>query len=77
MRAASAGSGCAGGRCFAAPQRRLTQRNAADRLPAEEAVDPFEDDRRQMLDFERRRAFNPQHQGGGFGRLFADRRAAS
>ena len=73
MRAASAGSG--GGRGDSALRCRSgawRKRNAADGLPAEEAVDPFQNDRRQMLDFERRRAFDPQHQRGGFRRLVAD-----
>src|SRR5674476_1093365 len=48
-------------RPLAAAQRRLAQRNPADGLPAEEAVDPFQDHRQQMLDFERRRALDPQH----------------
>src|SRR5450759_1848512 len=54
------------GRRLAPAQRRLPQGDTADRLPAEEAVDPLQDHRRQMLNFERRRAFHPQHQGGRF-----------
>ena len=53
-------------RRLAPAQRRLAQRDAADRLPAEEAVDPLQDHGRQMLDFERRRTFDPQHQRGRF-----------
>ena len=69
MRAATAGSGGLGGSGRRAPaQRRLAQRQAADRLPAEEAVDPLQDHRRQMLDFDRGRALDPQHQRGGFRR---------
>ena len=65
MRAAAAGSGGAGrllGACRR--ERGLAQRDAADRLPAEEAVDPLQDHRRLMLDFDRRRTFDAQHQRG-------------
>ena len=68
MRAAISGSSGGGG--VGGSRRRSgawRKRDAADRLPAEEAVDPFQDHRRQMLDFERRRAFHPQHQSGRFG----------
>ena len=46
----------------AARQRRLPQRQPADRVPAEEAVDPLQDDVGGMLDFQRHRALDPQHQ---------------
>src|SRR5262245_3363216 len=51
----------------------LAQGNSPDCLPTEETIDPLEDDAREMLYFERRRAFNAKHQGGGFRRLFAER----
>ena len=47
--------------------------DAADRLPSEKAIDPLENDGRQMLDFKRCRAFDAQNQGGGCRRFFADR----
>ena len=56
-----------------APERGLSQRNSADGLPTEEAVDPLEDYGGQMLDFECCRAFNPQNQSGGFRRVLAHR----
>ncbi len=64
-----AAAGGARGRSGACRSRR-----PADRLPAEEAVDPLQDDAGQVLDFERGRAFDPQHQGAGLGGL--GRRAA-
>ena len=72
IRAATAGSGGGGG--VAGSRRRSgAWRSAicADRLPAEEAIDPLQDHRRQMLDLERRRAFHPQHQRGRFRGLVA------
>ena len=60
----------AGGRgAFPARQRRLPQRQPADRAPAEEAVDPLQDDVGGMLDLQRRRALHPQYQRGRFLRL--------
>src|SRR5712692_3150558 len=52
-----------------ARQRRLAQREAADRAPAEEPVDPLEDHRREVLDFDGDRPLDTQHESGGFGRL--------
>ena len=52
-------------RTLATPQWGLPERNAPDGLPTEETIDPFEDDGGQMLDLERRGAFDPEHQRGG------------
>ena len=54
-------------------QRRLAQRQFAHRTPAEEAVDPLQDHVRGMLDLQRHRALDPQHQGGRLLRLAFDR----
>src|SRR6516162_309859 len=43
---------------LAPAQRCLAQGEAADRMPAEEAIDPFEDHRRQMLDLKCGGTFN-------------------
>ena len=56
-----------------ARQRRLSQRQPSHRAPAEEAVDPLQDDIGGVLDFERHRALDPQHQRGRFLRLPLDR----
>jgi hypothetical protein len=42
-------------------KRRLAQPQAADRLPAEEAVHPLENDAREVLDLHSRRPLDPQH----------------
>ena len=49
----------------------MPQGEAADCLPTEETVDPLEDEGGQVLNLERRRALNPQHQRGGLRRFFA------
>jgi hypothetical protein len=54
--------------CFGAltaAERRLLQSDARDGAPAEELVDPVADHIREMLDFDRRWAFDPQHQRAG------------
>jgi A/G-specific adenine glycosylase len=61
--------GTGGGWLLTTPQGSLSERKAPDGLPAEEPVDPLEDDGRQMLDFERRRTFNAKHQRRGFRRF--------
>ena len=52
-----------------ARQRRLPQRQPADRAPAEEAVDPLQDHVGGMLDLQRHRPLDPQHQRRRFLRL--------
>src|SRR3954468_890466 len=61
-----------GRRFIATRQRRLPERQPADRAPAEEAVDPLQDDVGGVLDFQRHWAVHPQHQGGRFLRLAFD-----
>ena len=48
-------------------ERGLPQPQSADRLPAEEAVHPFQNDAGQVLDFDRGRSLDPQHQDAGLG----------
>src|SRR5664279_2674763 len=48
---------------------RLALRQAPHRAPAEEAVDPLQDDVGAMLDFQRHRTLHPQHQRRRFLRL--------
>ena len=64
-------------------QGRLDERQAGHRLAAEEQIDPFDDERRAVLDFERfvrrhaqlQRATAPQRLGpGGVGELGPDNR---
>src|SRR5262249_9426288 len=55
------GGGRGGG---AARERRLAQCDGPDGAPAEEAVDALENDAGKMLDLERGRAGDAQHQGG-------------
>src|SRR5262249_6888707 len=43
-------------------QRRLVQPNFSNCPPAEEAIDPLENDGREVLNFERARPFHPQYQ---------------
>jgi hypothetical protein len=50
----------------------LAQRYSTDCLPAEETIDPLEDDGREMLYFERRRPFNAKDEGGRFRHLFTE-----
>jgi len=50
-----------------------TAHQPANRMPAEEAVDPFQDDVRFVLDLQRRRPLDPQHQRRGLLRLALDR----
>ncbi len=52
-------------RLLAMPKGSLAERNASDRLPTEEAVDPLKNDRGQVLDFECGGTLYPQHQRGG------------
>src|SRR5262245_9792861 len=52
-------------RPLAAAERRLPQPQVDYRLPAEEPVDPFEDDLRKVLDLDGGRALDPQHEGAG------------
>ena len=49
-------------------ERALTEGQPSDAVPAEMCVDALDDHGRAMLDFERHRAFDTQHQGGRFGR---------
>src|SRR5581483_8199031 len=53
-------------RQLSAPERRLTDGNAADSLPAEKTVHTFQNDGREMLYLKRRRTFYPQNQSSGF-----------
>ena len=53
--------------CAGAPQRRLAQRQAIDRAPAEKAVDALADHVGEMLNLDRRRALDPQHQRARLG----------
>ena len=46
------------------PQRRLADADLADGLPAEKSIDALEDHAGHMLDLERGRTFDPEHQGG-------------
>ncbi len=61
------GSGVASRRRFSSrpPKRRLAQRHPPDRPPAEEAVDAFADHVGEVLNFDRCRAFDPQHERSG------------
>ena len=47
---------------LAAPQRRLAKRQTTDRPPAKESVDPLARSDSTVLNFDRRRALDPQHQ---------------
>lgn len=47
-------------------ERGLPERQPADRPPAQEDIYALKNDARHVLDFDRRRALYPQHQGGGF-----------
>src|SRR5690242_12525792 len=58
------------GRLRCSFERRLPQREPADRLPAEEAIDPLQDHPGEMLNLQRRRPLDPKHQGCRLG-LFA------
>src|SRR3954447_16669809 len=51
-----------GHRAIASRQRGLAQRQPADGAPAEEAVDALQDHVRTMLDFQRHRSLDAQHQ---------------
>src|SRR6516165_11136113 len=57
------------GRPTLAAERRLPQPQTRNRTPAEEAVDPLQNDRREVLDLKRRGALDPQHQRAGLGNL--------
>jgi hypothetical protein len=50
-------------------KRRLPQPQSPDRLPAEEAVHPLEHDVAEVLDFDRGRSLDPQHERARFGRV--------
>ena len=65
MRAAAAASAGAAGLRERAPQRRLAQRDAIDGAPAEKAVDALADHIGEMLDLDRGRALDAQHQRAG------------
>src|SRR5262245_28767659 len=54
---------------FPSRQRRLAQRQPADRVPAEEAVHAFQQHIGLVLDLQRRRPLDPQHQRRRFLRL--------
>src|SRR5262249_12191312 len=58
-------------RALAAAKRGLPPTQPPDRLPAEEAMHPLEDDTREVLDFDRRRSLDPQHEGSRLGRVAA------
>ena len=59
------------GRAWASRRRNgaCRMRDLADRLPAEKAVHPLQDHIRQVLDLDRRRPLDPQHQRAGLRRL--------
>src|SRR5689334_16678562 len=54
-------------------KRRLPQGNPTDRLPAEKAVHPLENETGEMLNFERGRSFHSKHQGCRLGLFPGDR----
>jgi hypothetical protein len=53
-----------------AAQRGLPQAQASHRLPAQEAINALQNDGGEVLDFDRGRPFDPQHQRAGL-RSFA------
>src|SRR5215813_15572617 len=60
-------------RLLATAKRSLPQPQSPDRLPAEEAVHSLEDDAGEVLDFDRRRSLDPQHQRARLGRVAVGR----
>src|SRR5215813_3094651 len=54
-------------RSLATAKRGLPQPQSPDRLPAEEAVHPLQDDAGEVLDFDRGRSLDPQHQRARLG----------
>src|ERR1700728_106444 len=66
------GVGRANGLAYNAAQRRLTQRDTIDCTPANEAVDAFADHVGEMLDLDRGRPFDADHQNAGRPRLVVD-----
>src|SRR5262249_52391799 len=63
------GVGRGAGLLLPAAERSLPQLQAADRAPAEEPVHPLQHHVGKMLDFDRGRALDPQHQRARCGRL--------
>jgi len=54
---------------IATAKRRLPQPQSADRLPAEKSIHPLEYDAAEVLDFDRGRSLDPQHERARLGRV--------
>ena len=69
MRSASEASAEGGFGFGRAPSGAWRKRDPTDRLPAEEAIDPLQDQIRLVLHLDRRRSLDPQHERRGLGWL--------